>query len=70
MYLFQRIIAELNKEQEAFISGKFSEKGEAVAPWIGAPNEDALREECLALSTVSFILVYINNIYKDIKLSK
>ncbi|XP_043281514.1 synapse-associated protein of 47 kDa isoform X4 [Venturia canescens] len=47
----QRIIAELNKEQEAFIAGKQNEKGEAVAPWVGAPNEDALREECLALST-------------------
>ncbi|KAK0173292.1 hypothetical protein PV328_006511 [Microctonus aethiopoides] len=46
-----RLIAELNKEQEAFIAGKPTEKGEAVAPWIGAPNEDALREECLALST-------------------
>ncbi|XP_044006938.1 synapse-associated protein of 47 kDa isoform X2 [Aphidius gifuensis] len=46
-----RLIAELNKEQEAFISGKNNEKGEAVAPWVGAPNEDALREKCLALST-------------------
>ncbi|XP_032454515.1 synapse-associated protein of 47 kDa isoform X8 [Nasonia vitripennis] len=46
-----RLIADLNKEQEAFIAGKSGEKGEAVAPWIGAPNEDALREECLALST-------------------
>lgn len=52
-FVFQRIIAELNKEQEAFIAGKQNEKGEAVAPWVGAPNEDALREECLALSTVS-----------------
>lgn len=50
---FQRLIAELNKEQDAFIAGKPGEKGEAVAPWVGAPNEDALREECLALSTVS-----------------
>lgn len=49
----QRLIAELNKEQEAFIASKQTEKGEAVAPWVGAPNEDALREECLSLSTVS-----------------
>ncbi|XP_011067571.1 PREDICTED: synapse-associated protein of 47 kDa isoform X4 [Acromyrmex echinatior] len=47
-----RLIAELNKEQEAFIASKqIGEKGEAVAPWVGAPNEDALREECLSLST-------------------
>ncbi|XP_014296074.1 synapse-associated protein of 47 kDa isoform X3 [Microplitis demolitor] len=46
-----RMIAELNKEQDAFIAGKNNEKGEAVAPWVGAPNEDVLREECLALST-------------------
>lgn len=52
--LFQRLIAELNKEQEAFIASKQAgEKVEAVAPWVGAPNEDALREECLSLSTVS-----------------
>ncbi|KAH0955438.1 hypothetical protein HN011_007095, partial [Eciton burchellii] len=47
-----RLIAELNKEQEAFIASKQTgEKVEAVAPWVGAPNEDALREECLSLST-------------------
>ncbi|XP_076760730.1 synapse-associated protein 47kD isoform X1 [Xylocopa sonorina] len=47
-----RLVAELNKEQEAFIANKQSgEKGEAVAPWVGAPNEDVLREECLSLST-------------------
>lgn len=51
--LFQRLVAELNKEQEAFIANKHTEKGEAVAPWVGAPNEDILREECLSLSTVS-----------------
>ncbi|KAL2713688.1 synapse-associated protein 1 isoform X1, partial [Vespula squamosa] len=46
-----RLIAELNKEQEAFIASKQNGKGEAVAPWVGAPNEDVLREECLSLST-------------------
>ncbi|KAG5333065.1 SAP47 protein, partial [Acromyrmex heyeri] len=50
--IYARLIAELNKEQEAFIASKQAgEKGEAVAPWVGAPNEDALREECLSLST-------------------
>ncbi|OAD55431.1 Synapse-associated protein of 47 kDa [Eufriesea mexicana] len=49
----ERLVAELNKEQEAFIANKHTEKGEAVAPWVGAPNEDILREECLSLSTVS-----------------
>lgn len=46
-----RLVADLNKEQEAFIGSKHTEKGEAVAPWVGAPNEDVLREECLSLST-------------------
>ncbi|XP_012277282.1 synapse-associated protein of 47 kDa isoform X3 [Orussus abietinus] len=46
-----RLIAELNKEQEAFINSKHNEKGEAVAPWVGAPNEEALRKECLDLSS-------------------
>ncbi|XP_076303815.1 synapse-associated protein 47kD isoform X2 [Lasioglossum baleicum] len=46
-----RLVAELNKEQEAMLASKLSMKGEAVAPWVGAPNEDVLREECLSLST-------------------
>lgn len=46
-----RLVAELNKEQEALIASKHTEKGEAVAPWVGAPNEDVLREECLSLTT-------------------
>ncbi|XP_046426857.1 synapse-associated protein of 47 kDa isoform X2 [Neodiprion fabricii] len=45
------LLGEFNKEQDAFIASKQGEKGEAVAPWVGAPNEEALREECLALST-------------------
>lgn len=58
--LFQRLIAELNKEQEAFIASKQAgEKVEAVPPWVGAPNEDALREECLSLSTVIVFLFYL-----------
>lgn len=51
--VLQRLVAELNREQEAFIANKHTEKGEAVAPWVGAPNEDILREECLSLSMVS-----------------
>ncbi|XP_012251191.2 synapse-associated protein of 47 kDa isoform X3 [Athalia rosae] len=47
----QSLLGEFNKEQDAFIASKQGEKGEAVAPWVGAPNEEALREECLALST-------------------
>ncbi|XP_014224102.1 synapse-associated protein of 47 kDa isoform X1 [Trichogramma pretiosum] len=46
-----RLIADLNKEQEAFIASKGGEKGEAQAPWVGSPNEEALKEEILALST-------------------
>ncbi|XP_037868079.1 synapse-associated protein of 47 kDa isoform X6 [Bombyx mori] len=46
------ILGEFNREQDAFIKGQ--EKagaGSAIAPWIGAPNEAALKEECLSLST-------------------
>lgn len=53
LMVLQRLVAELNREQEAFIANKHTEKGEAVAPWVGAPNEDILREECLSLSMVS-----------------
>ncbi|CAG5056953.1 unnamed protein product [Parnassius apollo] len=46
------ILGEFNREQDAFIKGQDSRGGgAAVAPWVGAPNEAALKEECLSLST-------------------
>ncbi|XP_063832532.1 synapse-associated protein of 47 kDa isoform X3 [Ostrinia nubilalis] len=46
------ILGEFNREQDAFIKGQDGRGGGAsVAPWVGAPNEPALKEECLSLST-------------------
>ncbi|BES93360.1 synapse-associated protein [Nesidiocoris tenuis] len=46
------ILGEFNKEQEAFIKDNLAKGGgAAVAPWIGCPNQEALKEECLSLST-------------------
>ncbi|KAM3958895.1 synapse-associated protein of 47 kDa-like isoform 2-T2 [Aphomia sociella] len=46
------ILGEFNREQDAFIKGQDGRGGSAaVAPWIGAPNESALKDECLSLST-------------------
>ncbi|XP_063542552.1 synapse-associated protein of 47 kDa isoform X4 [Cydia strobilella] len=45
------ILGEFNKEQDAFIKGQGGTGAAAVAPWVGAPNEAALKEECLSLST-------------------
>ncbi|XP_069361945.1 synapse-associated protein of 47 kDa isoform X4 [Maniola hyperantus] len=45
------ILGEFNREQDAFIKGQAGGGGAAVAPWVGAPNEAALKEECLSLST-------------------
>ncbi|CAG9793184.1 unnamed protein product [Diatraea saccharalis] len=46
------ILGEFNREQDAFIKGQEGRGGgAAVAPWVGAPNEPALKEECLSLST-------------------
>ncbi|KAF6205777.1 hypothetical protein GE061_019951 [Apolygus lucorum] len=46
------ILGEFNKEQEAFIKDKLAKGGGApVAPWVGCPNQDALKEECLSLSS-------------------
>jgi len=45
------MLAEFNKEQEAFIAAKGGKPGEAVAPWVGYPEEEALKEEIIALST-------------------
>lgn len=46
------ILGEFNREQDAFIKGQEGRgNAAAIAPWIGAPNEPALKEECLSLST-------------------
>ncbi|XP_065202347.1 synapse-associated protein of 47 kDa isoform X1 [Planococcus citri] len=46
------ILGEFNKEQEAFIKDKEAKgNGTAVPPWSGCPNEAALKEQCLSLST-------------------
>lgn len=50
---FQSILGELNKEQESFLKDKKDSEVAAVPPWIGHPNEEAVKAECLALSTVS-----------------
>ncbi|XP_054270717.1 synapse-associated protein of 47 kDa-like isoform X4 [Macrosteles quadrilineatus] len=45
------LLGEFNKEQEAFIKEKQGKGGEtAVPPWVGYPNQESLKEECLALS--------------------
>lgn len=46
------LLGDFNKEQEAFIKDKNSKGAEAaVPPWVGCPNEESLKEECLSLST-------------------
>ncbi|CAH1724692.1 synapse-associated protein of 47 kDa-like isoform X4 [Aphis gossypii] len=45
------ILGELNKEQESFLKDKKDSDVAAVPPWIGHPNEEAVKAECLALST-------------------
>ncbi|XP_013191049.2 synapse-associated protein of 47 kDa isoform X2 [Amyelois transitella] len=45
------ILGEFNKEQDAFIKGQEGNVGPTVPPWVGAPNEAALKDECLSLST-------------------
>lgn len=51
--ILQGILGELNKEQESFLKDKKDNESAAVPPWIGHPNEEAVKAECLALSTVS-----------------
>lgn len=57
--IFQGILGELNKEQESFLKNKKDGEVAAVPPWIGHPNEEAVKAECLTLSTVSIFLFYI-----------
>ena len=61
-FLVQPLLAEFNKEQEAFIRAKGGKPGQAVAPWVGYPQEEALKEEILALSTVS----HMHNLKQDL----
>ncbi|XP_050428012.1 synapse-associated protein of 47 kDa isoform X2 [Adelges cooleyi] len=45
------ILGELNKEQETFLKDKKGNGVAAVPPWVGLPNEEAVKAECLSLST-------------------
>ncbi|XP_045482905.1 synapse-associated protein of 47 kDa [Harmonia axyridis] len=45
------ILGEFNKEQEAFVKSQAGNSATALPPWSGCQNEDALKEECLSLST-------------------
>ncbi|KAK7869302.1 hypothetical protein R5R35_012868 [Gryllus longicercus] len=50
--VFESLLGEFNKEQEAFIKEKQGKGTEAaVPPWVGCPNEENLKEEFLTLST-------------------
>lgn len=44
-------MGEFNKEQEAFAKGQVDGSASALPPWTGCANEEALKEECLSLST-------------------
>ncbi|CAH1153692.1 unnamed protein product [Phaedon cochleariae] len=45
------ILGEFNKEQEAFLKDKNGGPATALPPWVGCANEEALKDECLSLST-------------------
>lgn len=53
--IVQGILGELNKEHESFLKDKKDGEVAAVPPWIGHPNEEAVKAECLTLSTVSIV---------------
>jgi hypothetical protein len=48
----QNILSEFQKEHDSFLKSKGG-KNEAIAPWIGHPKEEALKEEIFSLSSVS-----------------
>ena len=54
-FVSQSLLTEFNKEQDAFIKSK-NKAGEALPPWVGYPDEEALKEEILSLSTVSLLM--------------
>lgn len=63
--VFQTILGEFNKEQEKFMSEKKEKEGRQeanVPPWVGYNEEKAMKEQILALSTVSAPPKYFNHI--------
>ncbi|ODM95365.1 Synapse-associated protein of 47 kDa [Orchesella cincta] len=45
------ILSEFQKEHDSFLKSRGSKGDSALAPWVGHPKEDALKEEILSLST-------------------
>ncbi|KAJ8918686.1 hypothetical protein NQ315_015006, partial [Exocentrus adspersus] len=45
------ILGEFNKEQDAFLKSQTGNTATPLPPWVGCANEEALKEECLSLST-------------------
>lgn len=60
--IFKGILGELNKEQETFLKDKKDSEVAAVPPWVGHPNEEAVKAECLGLSTVSNYCTIVQNL--------
>lgn len=52
MCKFQNILSEFQKEHDSFLRSRGSKSENAIAPWVGHPKEEALKEEILSLSTV------------------
>ena len=57
---FQTILGDFSKEQEKFMQDKKDKEGRqeaAVPPWVGYNEEKAMKEQILALSTVSVLIL-------------
>lgn len=44
------ILADFNREQEAFVNSKGASKDAATAPWVGCVDEESVKQEILSLS--------------------
>lgn len=51
MFLLQSILGEFNKEQDSFVKSQSGNTATALPPWAGCANEEALKDECLSMST-------------------
>jgi len=59
MSLFQTMIGDFNKEQTKFVAENTEKKKKSeasVPPWVGYNEEEAMKTQILALSSVSVIL--------------
>lgn len=61
----QSILTDFNKEQESFSKDKKDDRngGNAVPPWVGYNEEETMKQQILALSSVRIVSIFLSCCY-------